>query len=231
MAEKAARVALITGASGALGRTVTAAFEKAGFRVAAAATRWPSDSAHQADRALLTANLMVPSEASSLVERTIAQFGRLDAVVHLAGGFAGGQPIEESLDEEWEHMWNLNVRTAVNVFRAAIPTMRAAGWGRILAVGSRAGAESPAGLAPYAASKAALHAVVKVAAEEVRTAGITVNAVLPSVIDTPVNRKAFMDFDGRRFVQPESIASLLLWLCSEAAGDVNGALVPVYGRV
>jgi len=128
-------------------------------------------------------------------------------------------------------MWNLNLRTAVNTMRAAIPVMRAAERGRILAVGSRAAAEPAAGLAAYAASKAALHAVIRVVAEEVRMAGITANAVLPSVIDTPVNRKAMIDLDVARMVNPESLASLLLWLCSDDAADVNGALVPVYGRV
>jgi NAD(P)-dependent dehydrogenase (short-subunit alcohol dehydrogenase family) len=98
-------------------------------------------------------------------------------------------------------------------------------------VGSKAGLAPPAGLAAYAASKAALHAVVSAVAEETRMAGITVNALLPSVIDTPVNRRTMMDADATRWVKPEGIASLALWLCSDSAADVNGALVPVYGRV
>jgi NAD(P)-dependent dehydrogenase (short-subunit alcohol dehydrogenase family) len=231
MPDDAGRVAVITGATGALGKAVTKAFRDAGIRVAGAATQWPAGTEDSDGFAPLTANLMIAAEANALIERALSRFGRLDMAIHLAGGFAGGHPIEETPDEEWDHMWNLNLRTAVNVLRAVIPVMRNAGWGRIVAVGSRAGAESPAGLSAYVASKAALHAVVRVAAEELRLAGITANAVLPSVIDTPVNRKSLMDVEASRLVKPESIASQLLWLCSDAAADVNGALIPMYGRV
>ena len=231
MSDLAGRAALITGASGALGAAVTQSFRDAGMKVAAVSTKWPAGTGTTPSFLPLSADLTVPAEAVSLVDRTVAAFGTLDVLVHLAGGFAGGRPLEETPDEEWDHMWNLNLRTAVNTMRAAIPVMRAAGRGRILAIGSRSGAEPPAGLAAYAASKAALHAVIRVVAEEVRMAGITANAVLPSVIDTPVNRKAMIDLDVARMVKPESLASLLLWLCSDDAADVNGALVPVYGRV
>jgi NAD(P)-dependent dehydrogenase (short-subunit alcohol dehydrogenase family) len=231
MSDHAGRVALITGATGALGKAVTKAFRDAGVCVAGAATHWAPDVESTPGFIPLSANLMVVSEAAALIEQALARFGRLDMAIHLAGGFAGGHPIEDTPDEEWDHMWNLNLRTAVNVMRSAIPVMRRAGWGRIVAVGSKAGAESPAGLSAYVASKAALHAVIRVAAEEVRLAGITVNAVLPSVIDTPMNRKSMMDVQASRMVKPESIASHLLWLCSDAAADVNGALIPMYGRV
>jgi NAD(P)-dependent dehydrogenase (short-subunit alcohol dehydrogenase family) len=231
MSEYAGRVALITGATGALGAAVTKAFRDAEIRVAAASTHRRTAPAEDSDVAPLVANLMVPSEAAGLVDQTVNRFGRLDILLHLAGGFAGGHPIEETPDEEWDQMWNLNLRTSVNVMRATIPAMRRAGWGRIVAVGSRAAVEAPAGMAAYAASKAALQAVIRVVAEEVRPAGITANAILPSVIDTPVNRKMMADVDVSRMVKPASIASLLLWLCSEAAADVNGALIPVYGRM
>jgi NAD(P)-dependent dehydrogenase (short-subunit alcohol dehydrogenase family) len=231
MTEHVGHVALVTGASGGLGTAVTRSFRQAGFRVVAASGHVPAAAETGADYLPVAANLMVASEAKALVERALREFGRLDALVHLAGGFAGGHPIEETPDEEWDHMLNLNLRTAVNAIAAVLPSMRKAGWGRIVVVGSKAGLEPPAGLSAYAASKAALHAMVRVVAEETRMAGITVNAVLPSIIDTPVNRRTMMDADTSKWVKPEGIASLALWLCSDAAADVNGALVPVYGRV
>jgi NAD(P)-dependent dehydrogenase (short-subunit alcohol dehydrogenase family) len=231
MSEFAGRVALITGASGGLGAAVSRTFQEAGFKVAAASGHVPAGAEATGTYKPIAANLMVAGEAKALVDRTVAAFGKLDAVVHLAGGFAGGHPIEETPADEWDHMWNLNLRTAVNVIQASLPGMRAAGYGRIVVIGSRAGVDAPAGLSAYTASKAALHAVVRTVAEETRMAGITANVILPSIVDTPVNRRTMMDADPSRWVKPEGIGSLALWLCSDIASDVSGALIPVYGRV
>ncbi len=179
----------------------------------------------------VSADLALASGGVSAVEQTITALGQVDALIHLAGGFAGGQRVEETSDEVWDEMLLLNLRTALNAMRAVIPPMRAAGKGRIIVVGSRAGREPAGKLSAYCASKAALHALVESAAAELKHAGVTVNALLPSTIDTPANRASMGKGDAHKWVHPDSLASLALWLCSDAGRDVTGALIPVYGRV
>jgi NAD(P)-dependent dehydrogenase (short-subunit alcohol dehydrogenase family) len=127
-------------------------------------------------------------------------------------------------------MLDLNLRSAQLMFRAVLPSMIKAGKGRIVAVGARAALEPIANFAAYSVSKAALVALVKTVALEVKDAGITANVVLPSVIDTPANRAAMPSADASKWVTPESIAGLLIWLTSDAARDVSGAAIPIYGR-
>jgi NAD(P)-dependent dehydrogenase (short-subunit alcohol dehydrogenase family) len=156
--------------------------------------------------------------------------GPIEALVHILGGFGGGRPISETTDKTWDGMMNLNLRAAFCAMRAVLKPMTAAKYGRIVAVGSRAGVEAMPNFAAYSVSKAALVALVKNVAAETKDLGITANVVLPSTIDTPLNRKAMPDADFSRWVRPESIAKSLVWLASEAAGDVSGAVVPIYGR-
>ena len=164
------------------------------------------------------------------VERTAAEFGRLDAVVHLMGGFAAEGDVQDTRVETLDNMFNLNVRSAFMIFQESIPRLTA-GAGRLMAVGSRAGMEPAAGLSAYSVSKAALHALVLALAQEGLKHGYTANAVLPSTIDTPASRKAMPGADFSSWVRPESIAAQLVFLASEAGQDVNGALIPVYGRL
>jgi NAD(P)-dependent dehydrogenase (short-subunit alcohol dehydrogenase family) len=154
----------------------------------------------------------------------------VDALLHLLGGFGGGQPVAETPDETWDKMLGLNLRSAYTIFRAVLPGMLKAGKGRIVAVGARAAIEPIANFAAYSVSKAALVALVKTVALEVKDSGITANVVLPSVIDTPANRAAMPAADASKWVTPEAIAGLLVWLASDAARDVNGSAVPIYGR-
>jgi len=158
-----------------------------------------------------------------------AQFGRLDVLLHLAGGFEGGTPVAQTPDGVWSRMFDLNVHSAFYIARAVLPAMLEAGYGRIVAIGSKTAVEPVATLAAYGASKAALVALVRTIALEVKLTGVTANVVLPSVIDTPANRAADPNAGFSRWVKPESIARLLLWLASEAAADINGAVVPIYG--
>ena len=151
-------------------------------------------------------------------------------LLHLVGGFAGGQPVWETRDDTWQRMLDLNLNTAFYMVRAVLPHMVAAGRGRIVAVGSRTGVEPAANFGAYGVSKAALTALIRTIAAEVRQTGVTANLVLPSVIDTDANRAASPTADFSRWVRPESIAALLLWLASDAAADVNGAAIPIYGR-
>ncbi len=225
MAELTGRVALITGASGGLGSAVVEAFAEAGAELATV-----QRSGGRAGVFSIAADLTAPAEAARVVTAVRARFGRLDIVVHLVGGFEGGIPIGETDDGMWQRMFNLNVNSAFYLLRAALPAMLEAGHGRVLSVGSRTAVEPAATLSAYGASKAALVSLVRTAALEVRGRGVTANAVLPSVIDTPANRAASPAADASRWVAPSSIARLLRWLASDAAADVNGAVIPIYGQ-
>jgi len=206
---------LITGAAGGLGRTVAQTFADSGAHVT-------SPSRSQAD-------LTTAAGAQAAVQLALDAHERLDAVIHLMGGFATDGTIENSSEETWDRMMSMNARSAFLLFRAALPSLPRPG-GRLIAIGSRAALDCPAALSAYAASKAALHALVRVAAEENKPAGITVNAVMPSTIDTPANRAAMPSADFSRWVSPSSIAQLLVWIASPASQDVSGALIPIYGR-
>jgi len=223
------KVILISGASGGLGEEVTRTFLDAGPRVAAVSRLWSS--AVDSDMLLhVSADLTQESGCVAAVQAAVSRWGRLDVVAHLMGGFTGGTAVEETTPERWDKMMNLNLRSAFLLFRAALPELRKAGLGRILAVGSRPGLDPVAGLGAYAVSKAGLHALVRTIAAENQNTGLTANAVLPSTIDTPANRAAMPDAAFARWVTPASIGDLLVWLASDASQDISGALIPIYGR-
>ncbi len=140
-----------------------------------------------------------------MVEQAL-EHGPIEALVHLLGGFGGGQAVAETSDKTWDGMMNLNLRAAFCAMRAVLKPMTAAKYGRIVAVGSRAAVEPMPNFAAYAVSKAALVALVKNVAAENKDLGITANVVLPSTIDTPLNRQAMPKSDFSRWVKPESIA-------------------------
>jgi NAD(P)-dependent dehydrogenase (short-subunit alcohol dehydrogenase family) len=219
--------ALITGASGGLGQAVVAAFRDAGARVIGLARSAPADDADWI-RADLTDAAGARNAVSEAWER--AAGGRVDSVVHILGGFAGGKTVAETDDAAWHGMLNLNLNAAFYVLREAAGRMAVQGRGRILAVGSRTGVAPAAGLAAYSVSKAALNALVQTLALELKDTGVTANVVLPGVIDTGANRSWGSAEEAARWVKPESIAEVLVWLASAASRDVNGALIPVYGR-
>jgi NAD(P)-dependent dehydrogenase (short-subunit alcohol dehydrogenase family) len=216
---------LITGAGGGLGGTVCEAFLASGAKVIGV-----DRSAIPAKPFQTIAADLTSSEGCAEMVRQALEAGPIDALVHLVGAFSGGSPIAETSDKVWDLMMTVNLRTAFNVMRASLPSMIAAKRGRIVAIGARAAVEASPTLAAYAVSKAALVALVKNVAAEVKDSGITANVVLPSVIDTPANRKAMAGSDFSRWVTPESIAQLLVWLCSDAGANVSGAAIPIYGR-
>lgn len=230
MGEFDGRVIVVTGATGGLGGAVARVFLEAGA-IVAGVSRGPAGQASAGRKYLeVTADVSTPDGARMAVDTVLAATGRIDALAHLVGGFAGGQPVAETTDDVWNRMMSLNLNAAFYTMRAVLPHMLQAGRGRIVAVGSRTGVEPAAGLSAYGASKAALITLVRTIAAEVRLSGITANVVLPSVIDTPANRAAMPAADYTRWVKPESVARLILWLASDAAADTNGALAPVYGR-
>jgi NAD(P)-dependent dehydrogenase (short-subunit alcohol dehydrogenase family) len=216
---------LITGASGGLGTAVCKAFADTGATVIGVARSWPEAMPFLT----LSVDLTTEEGCDAMVEQALAH-GRIDALVHLLGGFGGGQPIAETSDKTWDGMMTLNLRAAFCAMRAVLKPMTAAKYGRIVAVGSRAAVEPIPNFAGYSVSKAGLVALVKNVAAETKDLGITANAVLPSTIDTPLNRQAMPQADFSRWVLPESIAKALVWLASDTAGDVSGAVIPIYGR-
>jgi NAD(P)-dependent dehydrogenase (short-subunit alcohol dehydrogenase family) len=216
---------LITGAGGGLGSEVCRVFTEAGVQVVAVDRSWKEAHPYRT----IDADLSTAEGAAAMVAQALTQ-GPIDALIHLVGGFSGGKSIAETDDKTWDLMMNVNVRVAFNAIRAVLKPMMEARRGRIVAIGSRAAVEPSPSLAAYAVSKAALVALVKNTAAEVKDFGITANVVLPSTIDTAANRKAMPQSDFSKWVTPKSIAGLLLWLSSDAASDVNGAVMPVYGK-
>jgi NAD(P)-dependent dehydrogenase (short-subunit alcohol dehydrogenase family) len=235
----AGRVAIVSGATGGLGVTVSEALARAGARLTLAGHRQgPLDelasrlaTEHGVATQAVGADLARSDGAQRVVAATVQRWGRLDILVNLAGGFAGGKPVAETADEELERMLDLNLRTAWCLARAAVPAMASAGWGRIVNVGARDALAGRAGFAAYGISKAGVLRLTEALAAETRDHGITANAILPSLIDTAANRNAMPDADFRRWVSPAAIAETILFLCGDGAGAaISGAAIPLFGR-
>lgn len=224
------KTALVTGADGGLGINVTKALIDAGFLVAGLAPNIKQSQFDSPHFMAIPAKLDSLEAAKGSAQIVINKFGKIDLLAHLVGGFAGGSSVAETDDPTFRRMFEMNVDSAFHILRAVLPHMRKAGNGRIIAIGSRA-AESPGrGVGAYSASKAALVSLIRTAALENKDSGITANVILPGTIDTPANRKAMPAADTTHWVQPAAIASLIVWLASDAAQDVTGAVIPVYGR-
>jgi NAD(P)-dependent dehydrogenase (short-subunit alcohol dehydrogenase family) len=224
------KTALVTGADGGLGIHVTKALLDAGFLVAGLAPKIKQSDFDNARFTALPARLDSLAAAKQSAEAVMTKFGEIDVLAHLVGGFAGGPNVAETDDTTFRRMFEMNVDSAFHILRAVLPHMQKAGNGRIIAIGSRA-AESPgAGVGAYSASKAALVSLIRTVAVENKDCGITANVILPGTIDTPANRKAMPKADITNWVQPAAIASLIVWLASDAAQDVTGAVIPLYGR-
>ncbi|WP_017660764.1 3-oxoacyl-ACP reductase FabG [Baaleninema simplex] len=166
----------------------------------------------------------------SAVKQLIEDMGRIDGLIHLVGGFAMGATAEYSY-ENWKKDFDLNLNTTFLTCKYSLAKMLKQGYGRIVTVGSRGAVEPGAKLAAYCASKAAVVALTKSIAAETRGTNVTANCVLPSVIDTPANREAMGTEEAQKWVEPESLAEAICFLASEAAKDLRGAAVPVYGDV
>lgn len=214
------RVVMVTGATGGLGGAIVDVFRKGGD-IVVPVSRSAGDFA---------ADLSRPADAEALVRRVIERYGRVDVLAHAVGAFASGGTTGEAGLDVWRRMMDLNFYAALSVIKSVIPHMVQVRRGRIVAVGSRAGVQVSGSLGAYSVSKAALHALIQTVALEVKEHGVTANAVLPSTIDTESNRSWGSPAEAATWVKPESIAGVIFWLASDEAADVNGALIPVYGR-
>ena len=222
------RVVAITGGHGVLGKAVLDAALQAGLNVAFI----DHAQGHAVPEGVLEVggvDLTDADQAQKAVDAVIARFGRLDALLNIAGGF-----VWQTLDDAapaWDRMYALNVTTALNASRAALPALKASPEGRIVNVGSAAALKAGAGMGAYGAAKAGVHALTQSLAEELKSTSVTVNAVLPSIIDTPANRKDMPDADPATWVAPGDLAQVILFLASPESRAMTGALTPVTGRV
>lgn len=220
-------VVIVTGAAGNLGAAVCGVLHRRGCRVVAVAR----DGAALPGPPALTiaADLTEPAGCSDVAAKALAALGRIDGLAHTVGGFAMGG-IADHGPELWDQMRRVNLLTTINMVRAVWPAMQAAGRGSLVAVGAQPGLRAGAGMAAYAGAKAALLRLIESAAEEGKPHGIRANAVLPGIIDTPQNRAAMPGADTAKWVSPEQVAEVMVFLLSDAASGVTGALVPVTGR-
>lgn len=220
------RVILVTGGTGSLGHGVLAELRAANATVISTAHRATSPPIEGIEVELT--DLRDPNEAVPLVERIIARHERIDGLVCLVGGFTGGTFIQTD-HQTWHEMVELNLNTAVIAARAVLPGMTERGYGRIVTIGSRPAIDPTPNTAAYAAAKAAVVAMTRSLGRELRGTGVTANCILPSTIDTPQNRESMPRSDPSRWVTPEEIGRVVAFLCSEAAGVIRGAAIPVYG--
>ncbi|HEY7339625.1 MAG TPA: SDR family NAD(P)-dependent oxidoreductase [Ktedonobacterales bacterium] len=234
------RVALVTGATGGLGPAVVRAFIEAGAVVVGISSRMDEER-EGAIRSLLdnTGNdrltlvaLDATDEASvaQVVADTRSAHGHVDILINGIGGFHAGEPVTQTPLETWEHMFILNLRPTFLFSKHAARAMADQSWGRIINFSSRAARSGRKNAAAYATAKGAINTLTEAQADELRDAGVTVNAILPSIIDTPANRTAIPTADTSRWPTAEQVARVALFLASDDAGLISGASIPVYGR-
>lgn len=220
------RSVTVTGGFGALGRVVAAAFAAGGDRVARVdfAPSAPDAIARGID--LSGVDLTDAAAVDRAVDKIVDELGGIDVLVNIAGGFTW-ETLQDGSIAAWERMFAMNVKSTVTMTRAALPLIKASDAGRIINIGAGAALQATGGMGAYAASKAGVHRLTEALAAEVAGAAMTVNAVLPSIIDTPANRKDMPGADVSQWVKPQAIADVILFLASPAARSINGALIPV----
>jgi NAD(P)-dependent dehydrogenase (short-subunit alcohol dehydrogenase family) len=224
------KVALITGAAGALGSAVAETFNNAGYRLSlldknieSMQQKWQG----KENVTCLPCDLTDAESIEEAVDNTLTSYGSIDVLLTIAGGFAMGPQVHELTEDDWDSMQNMNLRTVFLVSRAVIPHMRKRQRGSIVTIGAQTALHGAANLAPYVVSKSSVIRLTECMAEENKTEGIRINCILPSVIDTPANRADMPDADFTKWTKPEAIADVLLFLASDASKAINGASIPV----
>ena len=211
---------VVTGAAGVVGRAVADAFHAAranvtGIDIVESKAAFPG----------IVADLIDPDDA----KRAADEVGHIDVLANIAGGFTMGESVAETSDDTWDFMFNLNARTVLNTARAVVPGMRDRGAGRIINIGARAGLRGAGAMGAYCASKSVVLRLTESLADELKAAGINVNCILPSIVDTPRNREDMPNADFSKWVRPDQIASVVMFLASDAASAIHGASIPVEG--
>jgi NAD(P)-dependent dehydrogenase (short-subunit alcohol dehydrogenase family) len=224
MNDFAGKVVVVTGAAGILGGAVAAEFASRGATLALV------DIADISARsASFVCDLTDRDACQDMVGGLVRRLGRLDVLANVAGGFAMGEAVHETSDATWQAMFDINVRTMLNMVRACVPQMLKQRSGRIVNIGARAGMRGGARMGAYCAAKSSVIRLTESLAEELKEHCINVNCVLPSIIDTPRNRAEMPDADFSRWVAPAELARAIAFLASDECGAIHGAALPVDG--
>lgn len=228
---------VITGGTGGLGTALAKRLKARGAKVAATylipeeAVAFESELQLDEDRLFLRrVDATNPKQLTAFMAETVEAFGGFNGLCTLVGGWAGGRDIDETDDIRLDRMIDLNLRSAFYAMRAAIPHLKAASWGRIVLVGSRAAIDNPPGQAAFNMAKAAVASLAASAAAELAEYNITANAVLPSVIDTPATRATLPYADYVDWPTPDEIAAVIEYLLLESSAVISGAALPAYGK-
>ncbi|WP_309629686.1 SDR family NAD(P)-dependent oxidoreductase [Brevundimonas sp.] len=222
------RTLVVTGGHGILGKAVVKAALANGLNVALI-DHASGEAAPNGALEIGGVDLTDPGATEAAITQVVERFGGIDALLNIAGGF-----VWQTTDDArpaWDKMFALNLTTALNASRAALPHLKASTEGRIVNVGANGALKAGAGMGAYGASKSAVHRLTEALAEELKNTSVTVNAVLPSILDTPQNRKDMPDADPAKWVRPSDLAEVMLFLASPASRSITGALIPVTGKV
>ena len=219
------KTVMVTGGAGNLGRALAEAFSESGANMVLLDVK----SRGNEKGLFIVTDLLDQKSVDAAAAKAIERFGRIDVLCNIAGGFRMGSPLHETSDEDWNFLFDTNVRTVLHTARAVVPRMLAAGGGKIVNVGAFAAQKGAAQMAAYTASKSAVIRLTEAMAAELRGKGINVNCVLPTVIDTPQNRSAMPKADPGKWVAPQNLARTVAFLASDDARDIHGAAVPVTG--
>lgn len=222
------RTLVVTGGHGSLGRAVVKMALARGLSVALI-DHATGQAVPEGVLEIGGVDLTDPAAADAAMAKVVATFGGVDALLNIAGGFVW-QTTEDAAPA-WDRMFAMNLTTALNASRAALPHLKGSDAGRIVNVGAFGALKAAAGMGAYGASKSAVHRLTEAMAEELKSTSVTVNAVLPSILDTEQNRADMPDADASTWVAPEDLAEVMLFLASPASRAMTGALVPVTGRV
>lgn len=230
------RIAIITGGTGALGRAVVSVFIEEGAKVVCTyiideeLSHYSSLAENQkSNLVFVQADVTKEKSVAETVQKTLERFGRVDVLVNIVGGFTYAKIVDTD-EKIWDSMMNVNLKSTFLCSKAVLPQMVKQNYGKIINISSRPGLKGSSGVGAYAASKAAVMNLTETIADEVRNYEINVNAILPSTIDTPANRKSMPDADFSKWVKPEEIARVIAFLASDDSKPMSGAGIPVYGK-
>lgn len=227
------KIVLVTGGTGALGRAITAAFIASDAKVVSSyVIDREIEQLKKESKAvveLIKTDVTKEEEVEKLVLSVISKYGRIDVLVNVVGGYLGGKSVSELDEKEWDLMMTMNLKSAFLISKHVIPQMVSSKYGKIMHVSSRTGLKSSGYDSAYAASKSGLIRLVESLSEEVKDSNINVNCIMPSTIDTEANRRAMPTADHSKWVKPQDLANVVLFLCSDEANAITGAAIPTYG--
>ncbi len=227
------KIVLVTGGTGALGRVITGAFIASDAKVVSSyVVDRETEQLNKESKSgveLIKADVTKEEEVEKLVSNIISKCGRIHVLVNVVGGYLGGKSVSELDEKEWDLMMSLNLKSAFLISKHVIPQMVSSKYGKIMHVSSRTGLKSSGYDSAYAASKSGLIRLVESLSEEVKDSNINVNCIMPSTIDTEANRRAMPTADPSKWVKPQDLANIVLFLCSDEANVITGAAIPTYG--